>query len=64
MPIRARYDGPYDEVFLPDVTDEAGNPVVVKKSGFLPEDVDVAVRDNLLEQDTWTRVNQSKKKED
>ena len=62
MPERAKYVGPHDavEVFLPN-----GRTVVVENGHQLPteddagENIPAAVRDNLLEQETWSRVSQS-----
>lgn len=58
MSKRARYDGPFDEVF---VQTPSGRIVTIENGHLLPDDDDIpaAFRDSLLEQDVWTEVKQS-----
>lgn len=71
---RARYDGPYEEVFVElnsaDVYDTRA--VVVKRGGLLPledesgEPIPASLRDELLDREDWSEVKQAdhKAKED
>lgn len=67
MSRRARYDGPHEavEVFLPN-----GRTVVVENGHLLPtedeagDQIPAAFRDSLLEQRTWSEVNQTTPKKD
>lgn len=61
MSKRARFDGPYDEVFVFD--SEAGvyaQPIdKVKRGGLLSADAPARIRDELVKGDDWSEVEQA-----
>jgi hypothetical protein len=62
MSKRARYVGPFEEVFVFDPEDERGvygPPVAtVKRGAHLPDDVKARIRNDLVKGDDWLEVDQ------
>jgi hypothetical protein len=60
MAKRARYDGPSPVVYVDYLDDDNGpQQIAVERGHLLPAEVPAKVRDSLLEQDTWSSVDQS-----
>lgn len=63
MSRRAKYVGPFEEVFVFDPEDERGvyGPPIdtVKRNGLLSADAPARVRDELIKSDEWTEVDQA-----
>lgn len=59
--IRARYDGPHEEIAIFDPEADAYQPpvAVVQKGHYLPTDVPARIRDELTAGDYWTEVRQA-----
>jgi hypothetical protein len=55
MPDRARYDGPFEEIFVihPETNERLDT---VKRGGLLSKDVPAAIRDELIARDDWSAV--------
>lgn len=61
MSKRARYDGAHEEVLVFDSEASIYAPPVdtVKRGGLLSADVPARIRDELLDRDDWTAVEQA-----
>ena len=58
MSKRARFDGPHDAVhiFHPETNEHLDT---VQRGGLLSADVPAAIRDELLQRDNWSEVQQA-----
>lgn len=62
MSKRARYDGAHEAVdvhYPPDAPIDQQESVTVKRGGLLPDEVPAKVRDELLQREDWSEVNQA-----